>query len=161
MNDDGVRTVTDNLTKTPVPVSDYEFRDAICMIVWRVDRSLREAKNAQLLQRGDDARQVNRDLKRDGTQPLNVFSVGWVHIYPQARQLNHWIVPTASPTSRCLLPQLLQSCCGGGRRAGCLAEVFGESIRRTDCAGNCRLSDVLFWTVGAPLRPKTNSSGSS
>ena len=80
-----------------------------------------------------------------------VFFVGCVHICPQARQLNHWIVPTGSPTSRCLLPQLLQNCCGGGRRAGCGAEVFSESIRRTDYAGNCRLSDVLFWTVGAPL----------
>ena len=64
-----------------------------------------------------------------------VFFVGWVHIFPQARQLNHWIVPTASPPSRSLLPQLLQNCCGDGRRAGCGAEVFGESIRRSDYAG--------------------------
>ena len=87
---------------------------------------------------------------RTGTRPKGsyVFSVGWVHICPQARQLNHWIVPTASPLSRSLLPQLLQNCDGGGRRAGCGAEVFGESIRRSHYAGNCRLNDVLFWTVG-------------
>ena len=82
-----------------------------------------------------------------GSRSSYVFFVGWVHIYPQARQLNHWIAPTASPTSRCLLPQLPQNCCGGGRRAGCGAEVLGESIRLTDYADNCRLSDVLFWTV--------------
>jgi hypothetical protein len=75
-----------------------------------------------------------------------LFIVGCVHICPQARQLNHWIVPTASPPSRSLLPQLLQNCCGGGRRAGCGAEVVGESIRRTDYAGNYRLNDVLFRT---------------
>jgi hypothetical protein len=68
--------------------------------------------------------------------------------------LNHWIVPTASPPSRSLLLQLLQNCCGGGRRAGCGAEV-GESIRRSDCAGNYRLNDMLFWTVGS--RIATNS----
>jgi hypothetical protein len=90
---------------------------------------------------------------QNGTRPKGsyVFFVGWVHICPQARQLNQWIVPTASPPSRSLLPQLLQNCCGGGRRPGCGAEVFGESIRRSDNAGNCRLNDVLFWTVGSPL----------
>jgi hypothetical protein len=33
-------------------------------------------------------------------------------------------------------------------RAGCGDEVIGESIRRADYAGNYRLSDVLFRTVG-------------
>jgi len=59
--------------------------------------------------------------------------VGCVHICPQPRQLNHWIVPTAAPASRSLLPQLLQHCSGGGRGAGCGAEDFGVSIRRSDC----------------------------
>jgi hypothetical protein len=76
-----------------------------------------------------------------------ISSLGWVHICPQARQLNHRIVPTASPPSRSLLPQLLQNCCGGGRRACRGAEGFGESIRRSDYAGNCRLNDVLFGTA--------------
>jgi len=73
---------------------------------------------------------------QNGTRPKGsyVLFVGWVHICPQARQLNHWIIPTASPPSRSVLPQLLQNCCGGGRRAG-------------------RLNDVLFWTVGSSLGP--------
>jgi hypothetical protein len=92
---------------------------------------------------------------QNGTQPKGSYVfVGWVHICPQARQLNHWIVPTAPPPSRSLLPQPLQNRCGGGRRAGCGTEVFGEIIRRSKYAGNCRLNNVLFGTV-ASSRVKT------
>src|SRR4029453_18484935 len=96
-----------------------------------------------------EAESVRQPLWRAMPRPKGsyVFFVGWVHICPQARQLNHWIVPTASPPSRSLLPQLLQNWSGGGGHAGCGAEVFSESIRRSNYAGNCRLNDVLFWTV--------------
>ena len=71
--------------------------------------------------------QPGRDLRRS---LYNVF-VGSVHICPQARQLNHWIVPAASPTSRSLLPQLLQRCCEGRRYAGSRADVLA-GIRRSE-----------------------------
>jgi hypothetical protein len=75
---------------------------------------------------------------------LYVVFVGSVHICPQARQLNHWIVPAASPTSRSLLPQLLQHCCEGRRYAGSRADVFA-GIRRSEelCAFGIAFSGRL------------------